>query len=162
MQTSAESAGVFIGKKVQSAASLHSHRLCAWRGRISSSSDKRGKDYLPKNHKEKARKKEILSQAKRKKKLQNFEILPVKQENKVRQLSHKMTIPLRGILFVWKNSFTRQRISIARAILKDAPVILLDEATASPDVENETAVQAALSGLIRDKTVLIIAHRMLL
>ena len=73
MQTSAESAGVFIGKKVQSAASLHSHRLCAWRGRISSSSDKRGKDYLPKNHKEKARKKEILSQAKRKKKLQKFE-----------------------------------------------------------------------------------------
>ena len=73
-----------------------------------------------------------------------------------------MTIPPRGILFVWKNSFTRQRISIARAILKDAPVILLDEATASPDVENETAVQAALSGLIRDKTVLIIAHRMLL
>lgn len=54
----------------------------------------------------------------------------------------------------------RQRISIARALLKDAPVILLDEATASLDVENETAVQAALSGLIRDKTVLIIAHRM--
>ena len=54
----------------------------------------------------------------------------------------------------------RQRISIARAILKDAPVILLDEATASLDVENETAVQAALSGLIQDKTVLIIAHRM--
>lgn len=54
----------------------------------------------------------------------------------------------------------RQRISIARALLKDAPVILLDEATASLDVENETAVQAALSGLIQDKTVLIIAHRM--
>ena len=54
----------------------------------------------------------------------------------------------------------RRRISIARAILKDAPVILLDEATASLDVENETAVQAALSGLIRDKTVLVIAHRM--
>ena len=54
----------------------------------------------------------------------------------------------------------RQRISIARAILKDAPVILLDEATASLDVENETALQAALSGLIKDKTVLIIAHRM--
>ena len=92
MQTSAESAGVFIGKKVQSAESLHSHRLCAWRGRISSSSDKRGKDYLPKNHKEKARKKEILSQAKRKKKLQNFETLSVKQEMKVRQLSHKKII----------------------------------------------------------------------
>ena len=49
----------------------------------------------------------------------------------------------------------RQRISIARAILKDAPVILLDEATASLDVENETAVQAALSGLIKDKTCLL-------
>lgn len=54
----------------------------------------------------------------------------------------------------------RQRISIARALLKDAPVILLDEATASLDVENETAVQAALSGLVQNKTVLIIAHRM--
>ena len=54
----------------------------------------------------------------------------------------------------------RQRISIARAILKDAPVILLDEATASLDVENESKVQRALSGLIRNKTVLIIAHRM--
>lgn len=54
----------------------------------------------------------------------------------------------------------RQRISIARALLKDAPVILLDEATASLDVENETAVQNALSGLIQNKTVLIIAHRM--
>ena len=54
----------------------------------------------------------------------------------------------------------RQRISIARALLKDAPVILLDEATASLDVENESAVQAALSHLLRGKTVLIIAHRM--
>ncbi len=54
----------------------------------------------------------------------------------------------------------RQRISIARAFLKDAPVILLDEATASLDAENETAIQEALSRLIRDKTVLIIAHRM--
>ena len=54
----------------------------------------------------------------------------------------------------------RQRISIARALLKDAPVILLDEATASLDVENETAVQTALSQLIQNKTVLIIAHRM--
>lgn len=54
----------------------------------------------------------------------------------------------------------RQRISIARALLKDAPVILLDEATASLDVENETAVQKALSGLVQNKTVLIIAHRM--
>ena len=51
----------------------------------------------------------------------------------------------------------RQRISIARALLKDAPVILLDEATTSLDVENESAVQAALSRLVRDKTVLIIA-----
>ena len=54
----------------------------------------------------------------------------------------------------------RQRISIARAFLKDAPIILLDEATASLDVENETLIQAALSGLIADKTVLVIAHRM--
>jgi ATP-binding cassette subfamily B protein len=54
----------------------------------------------------------------------------------------------------------RQRISIARALLKDSPVILLDEATASLDVENETAVQEAISGLIRNKTVLVIAHRM--
>ena len=54
----------------------------------------------------------------------------------------------------------RQRISIARAFLKNAPIILLDEATASLDVENETAIQTALSRLIRNKTVLIIAHRM--
>ena len=54
----------------------------------------------------------------------------------------------------------RQRISIARAFLKDAPIILLDEATASLDVENETAIQDALSRLIKNKTVLIIAHRM--
>ncbi len=54
----------------------------------------------------------------------------------------------------------RQRISIARAFLKDAPIILLDEATASLDVENETGIQTALSRLIKDKTVLIIAHRM--
>ena len=54
----------------------------------------------------------------------------------------------------------RQRISIARAFLKNAPIILLDEATASLDVENETLIQAALSRLIADKTVLVIAHRM--
>ncbi|MBO6300805.1 MAG: ABC transporter ATP-binding protein [Ruminiclostridium sp.] len=54
----------------------------------------------------------------------------------------------------------RQRISIARAFLKDAPIILLDEATASLDVDNETKVQAALSRLIKDKTVMVIAHRM--
>lgn len=54
----------------------------------------------------------------------------------------------------------RQRISIARAFLKDAPVILLDEATASLDAENETVIQEALSKLIKGKTVLIIAHRM--
>lgn len=54
----------------------------------------------------------------------------------------------------------RQRISIARALLKNAPVVLLDEATASLDVENESAVQLALSRLLRGKTVLIIAHRM--
>lgn len=54
----------------------------------------------------------------------------------------------------------RQRISIARALLKDAPIILLDEATASLDVENETKVQEALSRLLAGKTVLVIAHRM--
>ena len=54
----------------------------------------------------------------------------------------------------------RQRISIARAFLKDAPVILLDEATASLDAENESEIQEALSRLIKNKTVLIIAHRM--
>lgn len=54
----------------------------------------------------------------------------------------------------------RQRISIARAFLKDAPIILLDEATASLDVDNETLIQSALSRLIQDKTVLVIAHRM--
>ncbi|MDD3402985.1 MAG: ABC transporter ATP-binding protein [Hespellia sp.] len=54
----------------------------------------------------------------------------------------------------------RQRISIARAFLKDAPIILLDEATASLDVDNETLIQESLSKLIRNKTVLIIAHRM--
>ena len=54
----------------------------------------------------------------------------------------------------------RQRISIARAFLKDSPIILLDEATASLDAENETEIQKALSKLIRNKTVLVIAHRM--
>ena len=54
----------------------------------------------------------------------------------------------------------RQRISIARAFLKNSPIILLDEATASLDVENETLIQAALSRLIKNKTVLVIAHRM--
>ncbi|MCT4634214.1 MAG: ABC transporter ATP-binding protein/permease [Firmicutes bacterium] len=54
----------------------------------------------------------------------------------------------------------RQRISIARALLKDAPVILLDEATASLDIENESLIQEAISKLIKDKTVIVIAHRM--
>lgn len=54
----------------------------------------------------------------------------------------------------------RQRISIARAFLKNAPIILLDEATSSLDVENETLIQSALSRLIKDKTVIVIAHRM--
>ena len=54
----------------------------------------------------------------------------------------------------------RQRISIARALLKDAPIVLLDEATASLDVENETKIQAGISELVKGKTVLVIAHRM--
>lgn len=54
----------------------------------------------------------------------------------------------------------RQRISIARALLKDAPIVLLDEATASLDVENETKIQEALSRLLANKTVIVIAHRM--
>lgn len=54
----------------------------------------------------------------------------------------------------------RQRISIARALLKDAPIVLLDEATASLDVENESKVQEAISRLVKNKTVLVIAHRM--
>lgn len=54
----------------------------------------------------------------------------------------------------------RQRISIARALIKDSPIILLDEATASLDAENETMIQEAISRLIRNKTVIIIAHRM--
>ena len=65
-----------------------------------------------------------------------------------------------GIKGVYLSGGERQRISIARAFLKDAPIILLDEATASLDVENETAIQEALSRLIKNKTVLIIAHRM--
>lgn len=54
----------------------------------------------------------------------------------------------------------RQRISIARALLKNAPIVLLDEATASLDVENETLIQSAISELVKNKTVLVIAHRM--
>ena len=54
----------------------------------------------------------------------------------------------------------RQRISIARAILKDAPIVLLDEATASLDVENESKIQQSISELVQNKTVMIIAHRM--
>lgn len=54
----------------------------------------------------------------------------------------------------------RQRISIARALLKNAPIVILDEATASLDAQNETQIQAAISSLIKDKTVIIIAHRM--
>ena len=54
----------------------------------------------------------------------------------------------------------RQRISIARALLKNAPIILLDEATASMDAESETLVQEALSALLENKTVMVIAHRM--
>ncbi len=65
-----------------------------------------------------------------------------------------------GTKGVYLSGGEQQRISIARAFLKDAPIILLDEATASLDVENETLIQTALSRLIQNKTVLIIAHRM--
>ena len=61
---------------------------------------------------------------------------------------------------VYLSGGEQQRIALARAILKDAPIVLLDEATASLDVENETAILEALSRLIKNKTVLIIAHRM--
>ena len=54
----------------------------------------------------------------------------------------------------------RQRISIARAILKDAPIILLDEITSSVDIENERLIQESLNDLIQDKTVIVIAHRL--
>ena len=54
----------------------------------------------------------------------------------------------------------RQRLSIARALLKDAPIILLDEATAALDPENETLIQEALSRLVKNKTVIVIAHRL--
>lgn len=65
-----------------------------------------------------------------------------------------------GTKGVYLSGGERQRIAIARAFLKDAPIILLDEATASLDVENETLIQTALSRLVQNKTVLIIAHRM--
>jgi ATP-binding cassette subfamily B protein len=54
----------------------------------------------------------------------------------------------------------RQRISIARALLKDAPIVLLDEATASLDPENEAQIQAAISELVKGRTVIVIAHRL--
>ena len=55
----------------------------------------------------------------------------------------------------------RQRISIARAMLKDAPIVILDEATSYTDPENEAVIQAALAKLVKDKTLLVIAHRLL-
>lgn len=61
---------------------------------------------------------------------------------------------------VYLSGGEQQRIAIARAVLKNAPIIILDEATASLDVENETLIQSALSRLIKNKTVLVIAHRM--
>jgi ATP-binding cassette subfamily B protein len=72
--------------------------------------------------------------------------------------------PLGYDTIIGENGYTlsggeRQRISIARALLKNAPIILLDEATASLDTENESHVQRALSHLVMDKTVIVIAHR---
>ena len=76
-----------------------------------------------------------------------------------------MTLPDKSNSMIGENGCElsggeRQRISIARAFLKNAPIILLDEATSSLDVENETLIQSALSRLIKDKTVMVIAHRM--
>lgn len=76
-----------------------------------------------------------------------------------------ITLTLTKIMYMSENGCAlsggeRQRISIARAFLKNAPIILLDEAIASLDAENETAIQTALSKLIQNKTVLVIAHRM--
>ena len=65
-----------------------------------------------------------------------------------------------GAKGIYVSGGERQRISIARAFLKDAPIILLDEATASLDVDNEALIQSSLSKLIQNKTMLIIAHRM--
>jgi ATP-binding cassette subfamily B protein len=65
-----------------------------------------------------------------------------------------------GTKGVYLSGGEQQRISIARALLKDSPIILLDEATASLDAENETEIQQAISQLVERKTVLIIAHRM--
>mgnify|MGYP000519507956 CR=1 FL=1 len=92
-----------------------------------------------------------------------FNILDMKQMEKISR-EHlaelgiglkSMTVPVKSL-----SGGERQRISIARALLKDAPIVLLDEATASLDVENETRVQGALSRLLVGKTVLVIAHRM--
>lgn len=77
----------------------------------------------------------------------------------VNKLPHGYDTPI-GEIGAKLSGGERQRISIARALLKDAPIVLLDEATASLDVENETKVQGALSRLLTGKTVLVIAHRM--
>lgn len=80
-------------------------------------------------------------------------------EEFIRRLPHGYDTPI-GENGAKLSGGERQRISIARALLKDAPIVLLDEATASLDVENETKVQSALSRLLAGKTVLVIAHRM--
>ena len=69
-------------------------------------------------------------------------------------------IPVSFLVLMTSSGGERQRISIARALLKDAPIILLDEATASLDVDSETQIQEAISELVSGKTVLVIAHRM--
>ena len=78
------------------------------------------------------------------------------------QLMKKLSKPLKKPIAMSSelSGGERQRISIARALLKDAPIVLLDEATASLDAENETIVQEAISNATKGKTVVVIAHRM--
>ena len=90
------------------------------------------------------------------------------EEKHIRKINHALAVSVGPVSYTHLDVYKRQtlsggerqRISIARALLKNAPIVLLDEATASLDVENETSLQTALSALLKDKTVLVIAHRM--